>query len=88
MPFAEHFGDAEATAVVVETTPRIRKEHPKWTTANLSPWVNLNSPIRISELDAARSGARRADWTVPVDAMGGSPGHEDRSLQRRAVGER
>ena len=48
MPFAESFGDAEATAVVVETTPRIRKEHPKWTTANLSPWVNSNSPVRIS----------------------------------------
>jgi hypothetical protein len=48
MPFAERFGDAEATAVVVETTPRIRKEHPKWTTANLSPWVNSNSPVRIS----------------------------------------
>jgi hypothetical protein len=48
MPFAERFGDAEATAVVVETTPRIRKEHPNWATANLSPWVNSNSPVRIS----------------------------------------
>lgn len=48
IPLVEHFGDGEATAVVVETTPRIRKDHPKWTPANLSPWVNSDSPVRIS----------------------------------------
>jgi Bacterial SH3 domain len=48
MPLAEHSGDAERTAIVVETTPRIRKSHPKWTTATLAPWVNSESPVRIS----------------------------------------
>lgn len=48
MPLVEHSGDAEATAVVVETTPRIRKDHPSWTPSKLSPWVNSSSPVRIS----------------------------------------
>ena len=48
IPLVQHFGDGEATAVVVETTPRLRKDHPKWTAASLAPWVNSNSPVRIS----------------------------------------
>ncbi len=48
VPFAEHPGDGEDTAVVVETTPRVRSSHPKWTTANLAPWVNSQAPVRIS----------------------------------------
>jgi len=48
MPLAEHAGDLEATAVVVETTPRVRKDHPKWTPTNLSAWVSSNSPVRVS----------------------------------------
>ncbi len=48
MPFAEHPGDGEDTAVVVETTARVRKGHPKWTTANLAPWVNSHAMVRIS----------------------------------------
>jgi len=48
MPFAEHPGDGEDTAIVVETTPRLRKLHPKWTTANLAPWVNSQAQVRVS----------------------------------------
>ena len=48
MPLVEHEGDSEATSTVVETTPRIRELHPKWTPATLSPWVNSPSPVRIS----------------------------------------
>src|SRR5712672_2128500 len=48
MPFTEHPGDGEDTAVVVETSPRVRKSHPKWTTANLAPWVNSHAQVRIS----------------------------------------
>lgn len=48
VPFAEHPGDGEATSVVIETTPRIRKSHPNWTAANLAPWVGSQAPVRVS----------------------------------------
>jgi hypothetical protein len=48
MPFAQNAGDAESTAIVVETTPRIRQSHPKWTTTNLAQWVKSSAPVRIS----------------------------------------
>ncbi|MGI9102216.1 MAG: SH3 domain-containing protein [Terriglobales bacterium] len=48
VPFVEHRGDTEDTAVVVETTPRVRQSHPKWTPSNLSPWVNSQAPVRVS----------------------------------------
>ena len=48
IPLVEHAGDAEATSIVVETTPRIRQSHPKWTTANLAAWVKADAPVRIS----------------------------------------
>lgn len=48
MPLAEQSGQAEATSIVVETTPRIRQSHSKWTTTSLAPWVNSDSPVRIS----------------------------------------
>jgi hypothetical protein len=48
MPLVEHSGDPEATAIVVETTPRVRQMHAKWTSTALSPWVNSADPVRIS----------------------------------------
>jgi hypothetical protein len=48
VPFVQHPGDGEETSVVVETTPRIRKNHPKWTPANLAPWINSQAPVRVS----------------------------------------
>lgn len=44
----ESFGDPEPKAVVVETTPRVRKDHPGWTTTALAPFVKKNIPVRIS----------------------------------------
>jgi hypothetical protein len=41
-------GLGEKDCVVVETTPRIRKDHPKWTPARLGPWLNSAQPVRIS----------------------------------------
>ena len=33
---------------MVETTPRVRQSHPKWTTTALGPWKNTDAPVRIS----------------------------------------
>jgi len=41
-------GEGEKDAVVVETTPRVRQSHPKWTTTALGPWKNTDAPVRIS----------------------------------------
>jgi len=48
MPLVEHSGDPESTSIVVETTPRVRAHHPKWTPTGLSPWVNSSAPVRIT----------------------------------------
>lgn len=41
-------GDGEGASVVVEPTPRIRVDHPKWTVARLRPWLDGSDPVRIS----------------------------------------
>lgn len=41
-------GEGERDAVVVETTPRVRQHHPRWTVSRLRPWVNSIEPVRIS----------------------------------------
>src|SRR2546425_2208427 len=43
----------EPNAIVVKTTPRVRKDHPNWTPAALKPWVistthTTENPVRIS----------------------------------------
>ena len=48
MALTKNIGDGEKDAVVVETTPRIRKSHPKWTPTALVPWKNTDAPVRIS----------------------------------------
>ena len=48
IPLVEHANDPEKLSIVVETTPRVRKNHPKWTTTALTPWVNGTDPVRIS----------------------------------------
>ena len=48
MPLVEHAGDPEASAVVVETTPRVRQMHARWTPNGLAPWVSSANPVRIS----------------------------------------
>jgi hypothetical protein len=44
----ENPGDGEAESVVVETTPRIRRNHGKWTVSRLDDWLDSDNPVRIS----------------------------------------
>jgi hypothetical protein len=48
MPIVEQAGASEGTAIVVETTPRVREFHPKWTPSALAPWIKSSAPVRIS----------------------------------------
>lgn len=48
MALAEQAGQGEADAIVVEPTPRIRVNHPKWTVARIQPWLDSSDPVRIS----------------------------------------
>lgn len=41
-------GDAEATPIVIEWTPRFLKAHPNWTKAKLLPWLDSDQPVRVS----------------------------------------
>lgn len=41
-------GELEKDALVVETTPRIRRDHPNWTTVTVSSWKGKPDPIRVS----------------------------------------
>lgn len=41
-------GDGERNSVVVETTPRLLKIHPKWGKKTLDQYSNQDIPIRIS----------------------------------------
>jgi hypothetical protein len=41
-------GDGEEKAMVVETTPRVRRTHPQWTKARFTPWVDSANPVRVS----------------------------------------
>ena len=41
-------GQGEEASVVIETTPRVRRNHPQWTPARLRPWVDADSAVRIS----------------------------------------
>jgi hypothetical protein len=42
------FGDKEPEAVVVETTPRIKRKHPNWAPKNLKPFVDQPDSVRVS----------------------------------------
>jgi hypothetical protein len=39
MPLTANVADGEDLAIIVETTPRVRKEHAQWTRARLKPWT-------------------------------------------------
>ena len=43
-----HQGEFKNDAIVVETTPRIRQGHPRWTTTALKPFVQSQNEVRIS----------------------------------------
>jgi len=40
-------GQGEVSAVVVETTPRVRRRHSGWTVARLSSWLDAPNQVRI-----------------------------------------
>lgn len=48
IPLVAHAHDPETLSIVVETTPRVRLNHPKWTVGALKDWVNSTAPVRIS----------------------------------------
>jgi hypothetical protein len=48
IPLAGTSGQQEKDSVVVEITPRVRKDHLKWTTERLNPFVNKSTQVRIS----------------------------------------
>jgi len=48
MAITETAGQGEEQSVVVEPTPRIRINHPKWTRGRLTPWIDGSRPVRIS----------------------------------------
>jgi Bacterial SH3 domain len=72
MPLTAHANEGEAVAIIVETTPRIRAEHPKWTVQNLSPWIGTGQEVRVSgwllldpeHQDMIDSGLRSTLWEV------------------------
>ena len=40
VPLTANAGEGEDVAIIVETTPRIRRQHSQWTTARLKPWTS------------------------------------------------
>ncbi len=42
MPLTADDGEGQNVAIIVETTPRLRQNHPNWTTARLKPWTAHN----------------------------------------------
>jgi hypothetical protein len=48
IPLVAQAGQGEADAVVVETTPRIRASHPKWTVTVMNQHKANQTPVRIS----------------------------------------
>lgn len=82
----EQEGQGEQDAIVVETTPRIRVNHPKWTVGRIDDWLDSADPVRISGwlmFDRSRRkhlGRYRGTlW---------EPSHEDRGVARWGVGGR
>jgi uncharacterized protein YgiM (DUF1202 family) len=48
MALVEKAGGGEDEGVVIETTPRVRRNHPNWTKTRLTPWVDSTKPVRIT----------------------------------------
>jgi hypothetical protein len=40
MPLTANVGEGEDVAIIVETTPRVRRQHSQWSTARLKPWTS------------------------------------------------
>jgi uncharacterized protein YgiM (DUF1202 family) len=48
MYFVRDAGGGEAVAVIAETTPRVRQNHPNWDVAKLKPWTGTGASVRLS----------------------------------------
>lgn len=48
MALVETLGQGETESVVIETTPRIRRNHAAWTVATVNRWVDQDTLVRIS----------------------------------------
>jgi uncharacterized protein YgiM (DUF1202 family) len=48
MYFVKDAGGGEAVAVIAETTPRVRQNHPSWDVTKLKPWKGTGVPVRLS----------------------------------------
>ncbi len=72
MPLTSHSSDGEDLAVIVETTPRIRAQHPNWTTNNMKPFTHTGKKVRISgwlmldpeHQDMINGGLRSTLWEI------------------------
>ena len=79
--------EPEPGAIVVETTPRVRKDHPNWTPAA----GDVNHPRHGEPGPNQRvahdgPGTSKPLGAVPNYALGGPPDHEDRGVQGWRVG--
>lgn len=48
MYFVKDAGGGEAVAVIAETTPRVRQNHPSWDVTKLKPWEGTGAAVRLS----------------------------------------
>jgi hypothetical protein len=62
MPLTANQGDGEDVAIVVETTPRIRQQHPNWTPARLLPWTEMSGSHANSQFNGQK--IRISGWLM------------------------
>jgi uncharacterized protein YgiM (DUF1202 family) len=48
MYFVKAAGEGEAVALIAETTPRVRQNHPNWNVTKLAPWKGTGVLVRLS----------------------------------------
>ena len=78
MPLTAQNGQSENVAVIAETTPRLRQQHPNWTVNRLKPWTeNIGTafnrqPVRTrgwlmldpKHQDMINNGLRSTLWEI------------------------
>lgn len=76
---------AKPDSIVVETTPRVRKNHPNWTVDRLTDIATNKTLVRVSgwlTFDQETSGT---DWTPETQSLGNPSHHEVRIQGRQPV---
>lgn len=87
VPLVEHAGDAEASAIVVETTPPGQARPPKMDGYESFSVGEFKFSGSHQWLDSVRSRAWRTGWTIPINALGNPSDYNDRGLYGWALGE-